>query len=339
MKRSILTSRGLPSHWWAALPILPRSRTAPDPWARQDDGRNTPYERLRRIWFDHTRFHGSKDDPLRSHEFINSGHGVCLTCRFWEFMSLYSPGLWIENLLREVNFPSFESPIDCAWGYEFEALVGNGPSFKQTDIVVHARNEEQEELLVVVEVKRPGDKLKESTSLPDTICSSYLDRESFRTIDRRYLIYLVYDDYVRTVQSKVDPNDDRWRVLGWRQALQLHERLLAESYSREVARFFADTLRVAVQDSGIDLSLPASSSAKLLEMADALVTQQHDERVRDSLLGCRLFLQCLSGSCDKDLPFKYLNDEPSFEDIHLGRAGLPQTTADRRKSLWRLPPV
>ncbi len=46
-------------------------------------------------------------------------------------------------------------PVDCAWAYEFEAMVGETRKFKLADIVVHARDARANGLLLVIEVKRP----------------------------------------------------------------------------------------------------------------------------------------------------------------------------------------
>lgn len=240
---SVITRHDCFTHWWACLPAIPPSRTALDFWAVQD-GRCSRYERLKRVWFDTTRLLAPKDDPDRPHEFGKLCHGTSLTCKTWENFSLFGPGEWIRPLLSIAGFDLDFHAVDRAWSYEFEAMIGNTQRFKLADVTMHARNAAGTDLLIVVEVKRPGDKLKEDCDPPDTQPGGYLDREAFQSIPLRRLLYLVDEAYAPFVSQKVTPNDARWGIVTWRQFFELQQSLAA-SLSQPLGAFVAATIACA----------------------------------------------------------------------------------------------
>src|SRR4051812_24738803 len=173
-----LTGYNCYTHWWMALPAVPPDRTSLDWWASAD-GRCSRYERLKRVWSDPTRLTRPKHDPMRPHEFGMPTHGTHRLCRTWENFVLFPPDAWVPVLLQAAGFECTTPLVDCCWSYEFEATVGATKKFKLADVVLHARDADGRDLLLVVEAKAPGDRLKEKCQLPDTAPGSYLDRDAF----------------------------------------------------------------------------------------------------------------------------------------------------------------
>src|SRR5688572_7921920 len=88
---------GNPTHWWAALPAIPQSRES------------AAYNRLRRVWFDPTRFHGKaiggsassegvQSRSSRYQEFVKSGHETNLTVSLWENFTLFTCSEWLSRV-------------------------------------------------------------------------------------------------------------------------------------------------------------------------------------------------------------------------------------------------
>jgi hypothetical protein len=76
-----------------------------------------------------------------------------------------------DSVAQLLSAAGLECPIvpdDCAWSYEYEAIVGTSLKFKLADIVVHARDADGQEVLIVVDAKRPGERLNETGDVPDT---------------------------------------------------------------------------------------------------------------------------------------------------------------------------
>lgn len=337
------------THWWAALPAVPADRRSLDWWAAPD-GRCTPYERLKRVWFDSTRLLRPQADPLRPHEFANPNHGTHLTCKTWENFVLFSPKEWVPRLLSCAGLACPIQPVDCAWSYEFEAMVGETRRFKLADVVLHARDAAGGELLVVVEVKRPGDKLKEDSDLPDTEPASYLDREGFGSIPNRLLLYLVDAKYAPTVREKVHKADSRWGVVTWAQLAELQMALASELHPSPLAVFLACVLRFLYSNANIS-NLPmvreacgwngvVAPSLQQLEDMRRLVegSQGIPQHLAGYAAGALQHLRCATGTMPESPAFDYLREEPTFEQIHNLPKEQRQTTPERRRPLWRLPP-
>jgi hypothetical protein len=346
MSVSALTAHNCFTHWWATLPAVPATRDGSDWWAPNEDGRCPAYKRLKRVWFDTTRFLSPKADPCRPHEFSKPSHGTHLTCKTWESFVLFDPADWIPRFLAAADIGCPITPIDCAWSYEFEAMVGDSSKFKLADIVFHARARDREELLVVVEVKRPGDKLKENSDLPDTEPGSYLDREAFRDVANRRLVYLVDAAYAPVVRQKVTRSDRRWGVITWAQLAELQIALSTASFPEPLRGFI--NLIIESQFSGLQITgkntIPSSCGLphardlsdwrRTLAAAGAMPTY-----LSNFVAGALQYLECLHGARPSALAFDYLEAEPSFEDIHNLPSNQRQRTSDRREALWRLPPL
>jgi hypothetical protein len=328
------------THWWAALPAIPPDAESLDWWAIAD-GRTTRYRRLKRLWFDSTRLLAPREDPLRPHEFARPTHGTHVTCKVWENFVLLHPRDWIHPLMGAAGLVCPIVPADCAWSYEYEAMVGGSSKFKLADIVVHVRDEVGHDVVLVIEAKRPGDRLKENGELPDTRPGSYLDREAFQPYARRFMIYLVDDAYLPTVRVKVSGRPGTWGVISWSQLERLQRSLVQNTYPGEAGLFLSEVIATCHAslrcrcwpDPQPDL---LRRGVELLDSLDDTTTPRH---VREYVAGAVQHLHCLSGLAPATLAFSYLAKEPSFGDVHGLLPGLRQKTPERRAALWRLPMV
>ena len=351
MDNSAFTKFGCFTHWWAALPAVPPDPLAIDWWAPGNDGRTSRYERLKRVWFDTTRFLSPKHDPCRPHEFANPRHGTHLTCKTWESFVLFDPSEWIPMLLKIAGMATPFEMIDCAWCYEFEAMVGETRRFKLADIVLYGRGCEGQELLLVVEVKKPGDKLKKGGELPDTEPSSYLDREAFLGIADRRLIYLTDSKYAPVVKAKVNTADNRWSVLTWDQLARIQFTLAAVSFPEPLLGLILTTLATQFLDQQITGLIFPDIVTNLARARDEYIRGKLPEwrnvpsrpdipsHLREYAAGAVQHLTCLTGNRPARPAFDYLAAEISFEQLNSLPSHERQRTVDRRRSLWRLPPA
>src|SRR5690348_5709485 len=90
----MFSANGYVSHWWGALPAVPASKDSPE------------YRRLRRVWFDHTRFRGPKAPKdrhksisQRYHEFVRPVEETNLTVTLWENFSIFGCDKWLPVVL------------------------------------------------------------------------------------------------------------------------------------------------------------------------------------------------------------------------------------------------
>jgi hypothetical protein len=110
------------SHWWQALSAVPHDKDSAE------------YERLQRVWFDHTRFRGaclanSTPDEYavkRQHEFLKPDHETHLTVCLWENFSIFEASEWLPRLFEVAALPPLPTEsLACQWSYEW---VGYRPS-------------------------------------------------------------------------------------------------------------------------------------------------------------------------------------------------------------------
>ncbi|HYE21808.1 MAG TPA: hypothetical protein VEA69_25435 [Tepidisphaeraceae bacterium] len=333
---SCLTDYGCYTHWWMALPALPAQRDVLDWWATPD-GRCTPYRRLKRLWFDYTRLLRPADNPGRPHEFARPTHSTQMIPRAWENLVLLHPSQWLPRLLSAASLPC-PTVDDCCWSYEFEAMVGRTARYKQADVTIHARGSDGD-MLVIVEAKRPGDKLKENCDLPDTDPLSYLDLDAFRSFDRRFLIYLVDDGYVPVVRSKVRGSAGRWGIVTWLQLLNLQTELVRAAFPSAFAEFAAAVITDCHRGLGRGRSDGAPSGPRFDAQGLALLADSSlPSHAKSYVAGSLQYLAFRRGVRPDSLAFGYLATEPSFQDVHRTPAGARQLTSERRSALWRLPP-
>lgn len=255
---------------------------------------------------------------------------MSVTCALWEL-------LWHRLVHAAAGFDDDGFiPHDCAWAYEFEGMTGVGNGFKQTDVVVHLRDAVGRERLLVVEIKRRGDKLKTNRDRPDTSPGSYLDLPAFQCVADRRLVYLVDATYEPVVRARVDPTDTRWGVLTW----QAFHRILLDLASR-LPQPLGLLMRACVE-----VAMPGSTAHAPLTDARLRAT----EKLAAGLVGLAPHLQNFAVSAVHFLrlkarlptsgpPFDYLEQEPSFALIHGFSDTERQRTRDRRVEHWKLPVV
>lgn len=174
--------------WWQAMMAIP------------SDSSSEAYNRLKRVWFDHT---------WSNHPFLNNSHEMHLTATLFENFTLFSPNLWLRKLIdcAGLQLP-LESVEECRWAYE----VLDPKSAKLADVAIHARTG-TDEFVVIVEAKRKGGTLKKDDVNP----GSYLDLEEFRWCERRFLIYLVDEVDKPQVVAQINDFESRSAVLTWQE--------------------------------------------------------------------------------------------------------------------------
>ncbi len=172
--------------WWEMLPAIPRER------------QSAAYERLRRVWFDHT---------WKDHPFMRVEYEIHLTATLFENFTLFDPRHWVHRLLEVAGIRAAETePItNCAWGYEVLA----GPS-KLADIAIHARDAHGD-FVIVVESKAPRGAMKKTDGDP----ANYLDLDEFRWAKRRWLIYLIDEADVAKTRILIDDPLQRSGICTW----------------------------------------------------------------------------------------------------------------------------
>jgi hypothetical protein len=208
----IFEKNGYPSHWWAALCAVPATKDS------------TPYRRLKRAWFDHTRFHGpsaenpaKRDFPVRTsastryHEFVKSSGETHLTLTLWENFVIFDLNKWLPAVFEAAGLRPITARIEqCKWCYEWVSHA-NGKK-RMCDIVLAfesggARN------VVVIEAKR----LDASMTQKDLDLAYYL--ESIPEIadfgDRRHFIYLLDETRRNELDKAIRPREPRVGILTW----------------------------------------------------------------------------------------------------------------------------
>lgn len=339
------------THWWAALPAVPSSRTEIDWWA-SPDGRASRYERLRRVWFDTTRNFWFYKPDQEDH----------LTATLWENFSLFHPSIFLPELFQTAGLEPPVNVTDACWSYEFEERVDG--HLKQTDVTLHYHDGHGDALLVV-EAKRPRGPLKPS----DQNAAYYLDLPSFQFTSRKHVIYLVDHADLPGVRSAVtSASASAPGFLSWQQFGALQARLTGSlPVSEHLQRLLAALIQWQFERHGF--TLPGSraeypskdaSLAELLRANGLLLTSTANAAREGSLAEIAAEQLCLALSLDIPLHIKgflvgaiqhqccscgvipsrltceYLQEEPSQAEIVPGMEGR-QRTAERRKTLWKIP--
>lgn len=154
------------SYWWAALCSIPSNRAS------------AAYRRLRRVWFDCTRFRGSDSEPVkgkrktptRYHEISNRRDETHLTTTLWENFTLFDCGEWIPKVYAAAGLPPPSSRITrCSWAYEWADKAAGD---RMVDVVAEYEDERTERRVFVVEAKALGKVLTEK----DLDASYYLEK-------------------------------------------------------------------------------------------------------------------------------------------------------------------
>lgn len=224
-----LDAAGYVRHWWAALPAVP------------GDPASAAYERLRRVWFDQTRFRGSaaetaspantsgaKPQP-RTHEFTSPRHETNLTATLWENFSLFQAGDWLPRVYAATGLASPCAPISrCSWSYEWVGVVsGDKKREPMCDVIVDHEATDGSRGLLVVEAKALGKALGPK----DVDGGYYMDVSEIASYgERAALLYLIDGAVREKVLGQLGPLPPRTGVLTWQELgaiqieldLQLH---------------------------------------------------------------------------------------------------------------------
>lgn len=329
--------------WWAALPAVPRSKQATDWWA-QDDGRCSRYDRLKRVWFDHTR-----TDKMAMLRFYNPATEDHLTSTFFENLSVFDPKEWLPRLFKAGGLAAPQEIIDCCWSYEHESRGNTG----QADIVIHYRDTKVDGI-VVIESKRKGGALKPA----DRQLTRYLNLPEFAFASRRHLLFLVDEHDLRRRMNQIRTVGGECGWLTWQGLRDLQVSLTNDlACSPETRAVIRRGIQLQAFDLGISgATNPAIDSALECELCEALAIEPdpmaNDERgekvieaarglperdeLRDFVAGVIQYWWCRKGICPKELAFKYLYDEPWKYSITADNP-FKQTTAERQRINWELP--
>ena len=229
------------------------------------------YERLKRVWFDHT---------WTGHPFMDFKHENHLTATLFENFSIFSPTLWLPQLLAAAGLPHPQlAPNECCWGYE----VLDPSSNKLADAALHARFGE-EDMVIVIESKRKGGRLKPSDGSP----SSYLDLEEFKWCPNRKLIYMVDESDLPSVLKLVDETDGRSGITTWQELGALQIRLTESLPISETLRsFVAGAIQFQFLQHGIN---PSTVSRPYLttEPSKDIITKDNPDKMKSYATAWRL---------------------------------------------------
>lgn len=324
--------------WWTVLPAIPPSQSARDWWAANDD-RATRYQRLKRVWYDRTYFCRPKQDPERAHWFSSPAYGTCATISIWENFVLFHPREMVPLLMARSGIECSAPISDACWSYEYrDPSTGRIP-----DVVLHARGDSGQEICLVIEAKySKSDKLKEKPSmgLPDADPDAHRNLECFLDIDRRETIYLVREDYVATVRSKVGGYNKPYGLLTWQDLIRIQIRLCG-GLPRGAGMAVESVICCVARRLGV---LPAeykdigdTSPEELRKLLDS--HPNWPDYLKDWFRAAADHLYAMSGELPVDPAFPYLKGEPSFADLHLMKVEGHQKEfrALEGAQLWRVP--
>jgi hypothetical protein len=256
----------------------------------------------------------------------------------WENFGLFHPSHFVPRILEAASLEPTSPIIDACWSYEFQEPVNN----KTADIVLHARADDGSELVFPVEAKfSRNDRLKENVKkgLPDTAPAAYRDVQPLLDIPRRALIYLVRESYADTVRKKVGAKTPGYGIMTWPQLVDLQLDLAGEHLPERAARVFCGVLRRIAAKLEIAGLAPGDPGTVSPEQIDRMLLTETGwpHHVRCWLTGAACFLRAQSGDLPTTLPFKYLESEPSFREIHELPLGETQDLGEHQRELWRIP--
>jgi len=324
-------------YWWACLPALPESREAVDWWAPEDDGRASPYRRLKRLWNDPTWFKRPAQDRYRRHEFSSPTTGTHVLVQFWENWTLFHPNEWVPALLDELSCPAGSAPWDACWSYEF----ADADTGKLTDLTLHLRDGQGHETLFVIEAKWDRDRLKDNpkVGLPDPHPDAYTGLASYRSITDRRMVYLVHGSQRAATEAAVlrhaGSESSPWYLLTWEALIRLQLACVARCCPPPVSVAIQESIRTQATLAPLDqVAIGRDAERRLtpVELVERLDLPGEAPRIENYLLGSRLFWQCRTATPPSQLPHAYLADEPSFPALH-------DRVVDRRRQRERNPDV
>lgn len=232
------------------------------------------YQRLARVWFDHTRFLvGNKTDGSpharlhdQVHDFYHPEYETHLTLSLWENFSVFDAEHWVPAVYELAGLPRAECRIvKCNWSYEW---VGYRPkadgSKKQAqgmcDVVVAHEDETEQRGVLVVEAKRLRAKLSEKELNFDY----YLTIEEIAEFgEKACLIFLVDEAVKGNSMAQVGSLPPNVGLITWQQlaGLQIELAQTLEA-SAAIRNFVAGAIQFQFAQHDIR---PAILSASYLE--------------------------------------------------------------------------
>ena len=256
------------------------------------------YERLKRVWFDHTRFLDPKESAPgfrrqnRSHEFAKFTHETHLTASLWENFTVFDASTWLPALFSEAGLCSVEV-LRCAWSYEWEQIWKDDKGKRQDricDVVVEFETRDAARHVLVVEAKALGKPLGEK----DLKDGYYLDIPEIAAFGpNRHLLFLIDASMFEATRKQLSQASPNTRVVTWQQL------------------------------GGLQIELAKK----------ALVA---DERMRNFVAAAIQYQFLQHGIVPTRLFADYLLKEPRMEEIDVLPKGDKQSMAVHTKPLWRL---
>jgi hypothetical protein len=247
-----MTSENALCWWWQALMAIPSDRSS------------EAYERLKRVWFDHT---------WNNHPFLNFSHEIHLTATLFENFALFSPDLWVGTLMETAGLPTpLESVEECRWAYE----VLDTKTAKLADVAIHARTG-NDEFVVILEAKRKGGALKKEDVDP----GSYLDLEEFRWCKNRVLIYLVDEVDKAKVLTQIKDFENRSAVLTWQELGGIQIKMAQTlDYPIQIRSFVAGAIQFQYLQHRITPTVLAHAYLRD-ELGCDFITKDNPDKMRD----------------------------------------------------------
>ena len=336
--------------WWSCLAAVPPSRDAVDWWASPAD-RTTRYRRLRRLWFDRTSSRCPGDGDERVFSFANPTTGMHVLAQLWENMSLFHPRDIVSRIMSGAGLSGIGAATDCAWSYEPlhklpDKSAKTGLRDLMPDLILHARDEHNRNLVCIFEAKYDKDPLGPKDRDPDAMLNLIDVRCMAGT---RVVIYILPESRRAELEAAVDLGRRDIGMLSWEQMLATQMALACELPAPEVnvvvsslIRYQGECAGIAVQGDGQSLlshGVERDHGASFLSECATLHNRDDlPEHVLRFVDGAALFIRCQGGDLPNELPFPYLANEPTFEEI----ASLPkeerQPAVETVHPLWRLPP-
>lgn len=230
-------TNGHVTHWWQALSAVPCDKGSP------------AYERLQRVWFDHTRFLGAsrlKATPKeyakkRKHEFLHPGHETHLTVSLWENFSIFPASDWLPRLYQLACLPSLPAEgLRCQWAYEWAGYrPATEPGTKREcgmcDVVLEYERSDGMRGALVVEAKNLDAALGEKEMKPNY----YLGIEEFADYGQNVALLYLVDESVRAkVEGQLGERALNVGVISWQQLAGLQIQLTENLGAAEPVRNF-----------------------------------------------------------------------------------------------------
>jgi hypothetical protein len=204
------------SHWWQALSAVPHDKDSAE------------YERLQRVWFDHTRFCGaslanSTPDEYavkRQHEFLKPDHETHLTVSLWENFAIFDAAIWLPRLFELAGLPSLPaSGLACQWSYEWVGYRNSSDPGKKReegmcDVVVGYERGDGIPGVLVVEAKN----LTKEPGAKELRFDYYLSIDEIAEhAEHAVLIYLVDESVKEKSMTLLGALPSNIRLITWQQ--------------------------------------------------------------------------------------------------------------------------